>query len=78
MIDVSRDSAVEPAPDADSLGGMRSFFWARRGPDRHPRRRLAENRAVSNAGLMERYHPFLFPLLLGPGKRLSSATDQDS
>ncbi|MGW9370371.1 dihydrofolate reductase family protein [Streptomyces xanthophaeus] len=36
------------------------------------------NRALSDAGLIDRYHLVLFPLLLGAGKRLFSATDKDT
>ncbi len=35
------------------------------------------NRALSDAGLIDRYHLLVFPLLLGAGKRLFSATDKD-
>ncbi|WP_436790628.1 dihydrofolate reductase family protein [Yinghuangia sp. YIM S10712] len=36
------------------------------------------NRALSDAGLIDRYHLLVFPLLLGAGKRLFSATDKDT
>lgn len=36
------------------------------------------NRALSDAGLIDRYHLLVFPLLLGAGKRLFSATDKDA
>ena len=36
---------------------------------------LARN--LSDAGLVDRYHLLVFPLLLGAGKRLFSATDKD-
>ncbi|MED7954330.1 dihydrofolate reductase family protein [Kitasatospora sp. NPDC058201] len=34
-------------------------------------------RSLSDAGLIDRYHLLVFPLLLGAGKRLFSATDKD-
>jgi dihydrofolate reductase len=36
------------------------------------------NRALSDAGLIDRYHLLVYPLLLGAGKRLFSATDKDA
>ncbi|WP_405387730.1 dihydrofolate reductase family protein [Streptomyces sp. NBC_01102] len=36
------------------------------------------NRALSDAGLIDRYHLLVFPLLLGAGKRLFSDTDKDT
>jgi len=36
------------------------------------------NRNLSDAGLIDRYHLLVFPLLLGAGKRLFSATDKDA
>ncbi|GAA2272701.1 dihydrofolate reductase family protein [Streptomyces hawaiiensis] len=36
------------------------------------------NQALSDAGLIDRYHLLVFPLLLGAGKRLFSATDKDA
>lgn len=36
------------------------------------------NQALSDAGLIDRYHLVVFPLLLGAGKRLFSATDKDT
>ncbi|MER5964890.1 dihydrofolate reductase family protein [Streptomyces sp. NPDC002057] len=36
------------------------------------------NRALSDAGLIDRYHLLVFPLLLGAGKRLFSASDKDA
>lgn len=38
----------------------------------------ALNRNLSDAGLIDRYHLLVFPLLLGAGKRLFSDTDKDS
>ncbi|MFF5468749.1 dihydrofolate reductase family protein [Streptomyces achromogenes] len=38
----------------------------------------ALNRSLSDAGLIDRYHLLVFPLLLGAGKRLFSATDKDA
>lgn len=38
----------------------------------------ALNRALSDAGLIDRYHLLVFPLLLGAGKRLFSTSDQDT
>ncbi|MFD0319093.1 dihydrofolate reductase family protein [Streptomyces flavalbus] len=35
------------------------------------------NQALSDAGLIDRYHLLVFPVLLGAGKRLFSATDKD-
>lgn len=35
------------------------------------------NRSLSDAGLIDRYHLLVFPLLLGAGKRLFSDTDKD-
>ncbi|MCQ6553930.1 dihydrofolate reductase family protein [Streptomyces sp. C10-9-1] len=35
------------------------------------------NRGLSDAGLIDRYHLLVFPLLLGAGKRLFSTTDKD-
>lgn len=35
------------------------------------------NRALSDAGLIDRYHLLVFPLLLGAGKRLFSDADRD-
>lgn len=35
------------------------------------------NRNLSDAGLIDRYHLLLFPVLLGGGKRLFSDTDKD-
>ncbi|MFJ5925980.1 dihydrofolate reductase family protein [Kitasatospora sp. NPDC092948] len=35
------------------------------------------NRGLSDAGLIDRYHLLVFPLLLGAGKRMFSATDKD-
>lgn len=34
--------------------------------------------ALADAGLVDRYHLLVFPLLLGAGKRLFSETDQDT
>src|SRR6478736_3760877 len=34
------------------------------------------NRSLSDAGLIDRYHLLVFPLLLGAGKRLFSTTDK--
>lgn len=34
-------------------------------------------RSLSDAGLIDRYHLLVFPVLLGAGKRLFSATDKD-
>ncbi|MFI5963459.1 dihydrofolate reductase family protein [Streptomyces asoensis] len=36
------------------------------------------NHALSDAGLVDRYHLLVFPLLLGAGKRLFSTTDKDT
>ncbi|WP_367039346.1 dihydrofolate reductase family protein [Streptomyces sp. Je 1-332] len=36
------------------------------------------NRNLSDAGLINRYHLLVFPLLLGAGKRLFSDTDKDT
>ncbi|MFE3578828.1 dihydrofolate reductase family protein [Streptomyces vinaceus] len=36
------------------------------------------NRDLSDAGLIDRYHLLVFPLLLGAGKRLFSTTDKDA
>ena len=36
------------------------------------------NRALSDAGLIDRYHLLVFPLLLGAGKRLFSTADKDT
>ncbi|TGA94391.1 dihydrofolate reductase family protein [Streptomyces sp. MZ04] len=36
------------------------------------------NRNLSDAGLIDRYHLLVFPLLLGAGKRLFSGTDKDA
>ncbi|MEU6986945.1 dihydrofolate reductase family protein, partial [Streptomyces sp. NPDC046324] len=36
------------------------------------------NQALSDAGLIDRYHLLVFPLLLGAGKRLFSAADKDA
>lgn len=38
----------------------------------------ALNRSLSDAGLIDRYHLLVFPLLLGAGKRLFSTTDKDT
>lgn len=35
------------------------------------------NRSLSDAGLVDRYHLLVFPVLLGAGKRLFSDTDKD-
>ena len=35
------------------------------------------NRAMADAGLIDRYHLLMFPVLLGAGKRLFSDTDKD-
>ncbi|MEU2167850.1 dihydrofolate reductase family protein [Micromonospora chersina] len=37
----------------------------------------ALNRSLSDAGLIDRYHLLVFPVLLGAGKRLFSDTDRD-
>ncbi|MEV6204101.1 dihydrofolate reductase family protein [Streptomyces sp. NPDC051771] len=36
------------------------------------------NRALADAGLIDRYHLLVFPLLLGAGKRLFSTADKDA
>lgn len=36
------------------------------------------NQALSDAGLIDHYHLIVYPLLLGAGKRLFSATDKDT
>ncbi|WP_405497414.1 dihydrofolate reductase family protein [Streptomyces sp. NBC_00096] len=36
------------------------------------------NHALSDAGLIDRYHLLVFPLLLGAGRRLFSTTDKDT
>lgn len=36
------------------------------------------NQHLSDAGLVDRYHLLVFPLLLGAGKRLFSTTDKDT
>ncbi|MGW4352165.1 dihydrofolate reductase family protein [Nocardia sp. NPDC004582] len=36
------------------------------------------NRSLSDAGLIDRYHLLVFPLLLGAGKRLFSTADKDA
>ncbi|MEU0528578.1 dihydrofolate reductase family protein [Streptomyces niveus] len=36
------------------------------------------NHALSDAGLIDRYHLLVFPLLLGAGKRLFSGADKDT
>ncbi|MER7840801.1 dihydrofolate reductase family protein [Streptomyces sp. NPDC096040] len=38
----------------------------------------ALNHALSDAGLIDRYHLLVYPLLLGAGKRLFSTTDKDT
>jgi dihydrofolate reductase len=38
----------------------------------------ALNHALSDAGLIDRYHLLVFPLLLGAGKRLFSTADKDA
>ncbi|MEU1037927.1 dihydrofolate reductase family protein [Streptomyces sp. NPDC005551] len=38
----------------------------------------ALNQSLSDAGLIDRYHLLVFPLLLGAGKRLFSTTDKDT
>ncbi|MEU8350118.1 dihydrofolate reductase family protein [Streptomyces sp. NPDC048845] len=38
----------------------------------------ALNHSLSDAGLIDRYHLLVFPLLLGAGKRLFSDTDKDT
>ncbi|MBD0691329.1 dihydrofolate reductase family protein [Streptomyces sp. CBMA123] len=38
----------------------------------------ALNHSLSDAGLIDRYHLLVYPLLLGAGKRLFSATDKDA
>ncbi|MFG3074314.1 dihydrofolate reductase family protein [Streptomyces sp. NPDC048225] len=38
----------------------------------------ALNRSLSDAGLIDRYHLLVFPLLLGAGKRLFSDADNDA
>ncbi len=35
-------------------------------------------RSLADAGLVDRYHLLVFPLLLGAGKRLFSETDKDA
>ncbi|MFE5143084.1 dihydrofolate reductase family protein [Streptomyces fagopyri] len=39
---------------------------------------VALNHALADAGLIDRYHLLVFPLLLGAGKRLFPATDKDT
>ncbi|MBV1853704.1 dihydrofolate reductase family protein [Catellatospora tritici] len=39
---------------------------------------VALNHSLSDAGLIDRYHLLVFPLLLGAGKRLFSTTDKDT
>ncbi|KZM74411.1 dihydrofolate reductase family protein [Nocardia terpenica] len=38
----------------------------------------ALNRSLSDAGLIDRYHLLVFPVLLGAGKRLFSTADKDT
>jgi dihydrofolate reductase len=38
---------------------------------------VALNHALSDAGLIDRYHLLVYPLLLGAGERLFSGTDKD-
>jgi len=38
----------------------------------------ALNHSLADAGLIDRYHLLVFPLLLGAGKRLFSSTDKDT
>ncbi|MFJ8009444.1 dihydrofolate reductase family protein [Streptomyces fagopyri] len=39
---------------------------------------VALNHALADAGLIDRYHLLVFPLLLGAGQRLFPATDKDT
>ena len=39
---------------------------------------IALNHALSDAGLIDRYHLLVFPLLLGAGRRLFSDSDKDT
>ena len=39
---------------------------------------VALNHSLADADLIDRYHLLVFPLLLGAGKRLFPATDQDA
>ncbi|HMD11933.1 MAG TPA: dihydrofolate reductase family protein, partial [Marmoricola sp.] len=39
---------------------------------------VALNHSLADAGLIDRYHLLVYPLLLGAGKRLFPATDKDT
>mgnify|MGYP002651947686 CR=1 FL=1 len=56
----------------DALGQQRDLDLGR------VLRRPAGGAALADAGLVDRYHLLVFPLLLGAGKQLFSRTDKDA
>jgi dihydrofolate reductase len=73
---LERDDTGWPATILSSLDEVAALKEAEGGPILvHGSAELGAN--LADAGLVDRYHLLVFPLLLGSGKRLFSTTDKD-